>query len=176
MTMTITKMKSYRHCFNRGFGLMEILVASAIISASLFALAGTAQLAFRVIAENSNRVQAEFLAEEGLEVVRILRDSSWSSNIPPLSSGISYYPVFSSTSSTWMLASKDPGLIEGLFSRVAIFDDVYRRDSDDDIVASTSPDSNTLDEGTKQVTSRVSWQDDEKYVEFTTYITDMFSN
>jgi len=159
----------------KGFGLIEIIIASAIISASLVALAGVSQLAFRVILENTREKRAGFLAEENLEVVRILRDLSWSSNVAPRASEVTYYPVFDSALSTWSLSSTPPGLIDGMFLQTLVFGDVYRRNSDDDIVASTSPDSKTLDLDTKLVTSRVLWEEG-KEVELITYITNMFDN
>jgi len=159
----------------RGFGLVEVLVASAIISASLISLVAAGQIANRAVRESSERIQAQFLAEEGLETVRILRDESWLENLASLSSGTEYYPVFSTGTSVWSLALTDPGLIDGIFRRAIVFRDVYRRDSDDDIVASTSPEANTLDLGTREVISRVSW-DASRVVEFRTYITDMFEN
>jgi len=167
---------NYNLQYNRGFGLVEILVASAVISASLIALTAVALLSFRVIDGSVRETQAEFLTEEGLEVVRILRDISWSANIAPLTSGVAHYPTFNASGGTWTLVSTGADLIDGLFSRSIVFDDVYRKNIDDDIVASTSPEANTLDPGTKQVTSRVTWDNGEREIEFVTYITNLFQN
>ena len=161
---------------NRGFGLIEILVAAAIISASFISLIAIANSSFRLVSGNVYRVQAEFLAEEGVEAVRILRDESWSGNLSGVLEGTIYYPIFNILTSTWSITETDPGPIDDIFSRVLLFGDVYRRDSDDDIVALSSPDTKTLDVGTKLVTSRVSWNDGAKQVEFVTYITNMFQN
>lgn len=160
----------------RGFGLIEILVASAIISASFISLIAVANSSFRLVSGNVYRVQAEFLAEEGVEVVRILRDESWSGNLSGVLDGTIYYPIFNTSLSVWSITETDPGLIDGTFSRTLFFEDVYRRDSDDDIVALASPDTKTLDAGTKRVTSRVLWNGGDKQVEFVTYITNMFQN
>ena len=174
--MNFLQATSYKLQASNGFGLIEILVASAIISASFISLIAVANSSFRLVSGNVYRVQAEFLAEEGVEVARILRDESWSDNLSGVVDGTTYYPIFNALTSTWSITETDPGPIDDIFSRVLLFGDVYRRDSDDDIVAFSSPDTKTLDAGTKHVTSRVSWNDGAKQVEFVTYITNMFQN
>lgn len=159
----------------KGFGLIEVVIASAIISASLFALAGAAQIAFRVVSESVRKAQAEFLAEESIEVVRILRDTSWSSNIDPLTRNTTYYPLFTAGTATWLLTTTNPGSIDGVFDQTIIFEDVYRDDTSEDIVASTTPDA-MIDTGTKEVISRTTWEGGGKRVEMHTYITDMFGS
>lgn len=141
-----------------GFGILEFLIAAAIISGSLIALAGASQIAFRVVNDGVNRYDASLIAEEGLEVVRLLRDESWSENIDPALYDIAYFPTFNASSTTWMLASDDPGLIDNRFKRIVVFDEVYRRDIDDDIIDEESADQKTLDTGTRKVTSRVLWE------------------
>ena len=152
---------SYKLQARAGFGLIEVLIASAIISASLIALASVVQISFRISSETFKTTKAEFLAEEGLEVMLILRNDSWLSNISSLSTSTPYYPIFSTTTSSWEATSTNPGLIDGRYTRTITIEEVYRRDSDHDIVASTSPDTKTLDTGTIQVV---------------TYIADIFGN
>ncbi|MDP7648317.1 MAG: hypothetical protein QGI82_01305, partial [Candidatus Pacebacteria bacterium] len=71
-------------------------------------------------------------------------------------------------------ATTTSALIDNVFDRTITIVDVYRRDSDDDIIASTSPDSKTLDPNTVQVTASVSWDGDE--VNATTYFTNIFND
>jgi len=71
-------------------------------------------------------------------------------------------------------ATTTSALIDNVFDRTITIVDVYRRDSDDDIIASTSPDSKTLDPNTVQVTASVSWDEDE--VNATTYFTNIFND
>lgn len=162
----------------RGFGLIEILIATAIIGVALTALSGVIQSAFRVTDDDVLRVQAEFLAEEGLEVARLLRDSGWDSSIAPLVKGTVYFPVFDAVSGMWTLRTSDPGPIDGTFSRALVFEDVYRRDNDDDIVPFSDQSSKTLDQGTVGILSRVSWagRTGSSEVEEKTYLTDLFGN
>ena len=168
--------KTAHHRISRGFGLLEILVSSAIISASLVALVAVIQLSFNATEEALLKTQAEFLAEEGLEAVRILRDESWSTRIAPLANGTLYYPVFASSTSTWSLSGSDPGFLHNRFTRTIHFAAVCRKNADDDIIACSSADPHYTDAGTKEVTSRLTWGNSEKEVVFRGYITDLFSN
>src|SRR3989338_11000440 len=87
----------------KGFGLIEILIASAILSASLITLTASSQIAFRLMKDSLERTQAGFLAEESIEAVRILRDTSWSNNIEFLLTETMYYLTFSTTTSEWSI-------------------------------------------------------------------------
>jgi Tfp pilus assembly protein PilV len=162
-----------------GFGLVEIIIATAIIGATFFALAGVSQIAFRVVRQSTENARANFLLEEGLEAIRILRDTSWSANIASsTTAGITYYPTYSTTTDMWALSTTNPGAIDGFFTRAVNFNDVYRRNTDDDIVTATSTDPKTLDAGTREVTITVSWKIAiaTSSVKLTTYITDIFQN
>ncbi len=160
---------------SRGFGLIEILIASAIVSASLITLTATSQIAFRLTKESVERTQAGFLAEEAVEVTRVLRDASWSSYIAPLSPAVAYYPSFSATTSAWSFSTSTPSFIYGIFDRTVIFDDVYRRDADGEIVPPDSPDPKTIDPDTKKITARVEWGQG-KNISVATYFTNLFQN
>lgn len=158
----------------KGFGLVEIVVASAIVSVSLFALIGASQASFKAVDDSLMRRRAEFLAEEGIEAVKILRDSGWAANIDPLTSGTTYYPSFNSSTNTWALITTNPGAVDGIFTRTITFSDVYRKNSDQDIVDVAAPDPKTLDPGTLLVVSTASWEG--KEAEIRTYITNIFQN
>ena len=159
---------------NRGFGLVEIVVAAAIVSVSLFALIGASHASFRAIDDSLMKRRAEFLAEEGIEAIKILRDNGWAANIDPTTSGTTYYPSFNSSTNTWSLTTSNPGAVDGIFTRTIIFSDVYRKNSDQDIVDVSAPDPKTIDPETLLVTSNVSWEN--KNAEIKTYITDIFNN
>lgn len=165
--------KGNKRNLQKGFGIIEILVATTVITISLVSLMNVIRVSTSVSSESFRKIKAEFLAEEGIEVVKILRDDSWASNISTLTSGTTYYPVFNIASSTWSLSTSSPGVIDNIYDREIIFSDVYRRDSDDDIIDESSSDAKTLDIGTKKITSRVSWGD-LKQLEFVTYIADIF--
>lgn len=150
---------------------MEIIIGTSIISMSLVGIITAFNLFMRVGLANTEKIQATYILEEGIEAFRYIRDGGWTANIDPLSVGASYYMVFDG--SEWE-ATTTQSLIDNIFNRTVTLADVYRRDSDDDIVASTSPDSKTLDPNIKQVTVEVAW--DGKEVKATTYFTNIFNN
>ncbi len=163
--------------FTKGFGLVEIVVAAAVIAVTFFALTAGVRMSFKGLQESAEEAQANFLLEETVEVVRSLRDESWGGYIVPVATSTTYYPVFSN--GRWSLVSTDPGLIDGTFTRAVVFEDVWRRNTDDDIVDSTSPDPKTFDPGTKRMTARVTWggaSGAARSREFVTYIANIFGN
>ncbi len=62
---------------NRGFSLVEVLLASALLSLFLTAFVGAFIYGQESTALAGARVRATFLAEEGLEAARSLRDSDF---------------------------------------------------------------------------------------------------
>ncbi len=167
-------MKKLGH--KKGLGLIEIVVGTAIISLSLVGLVTAFNVFIRTGLSNTNKIQATYIMEEGLEAVRYLRDAGYSANISSLTSGTSYYLLFDG--SDWS-ATTTQTLIDSRFDRIVTIADVYRRDSDDDIVASTSPDSKTLDSNTIQATVTVSWDSSgsvSEEISAVEYLTDFYDN
>lgn len=150
---------------------MEIIIGTTIISLSLVGLITSFNLFVRTGLANTQKVQAVYILEESIEAFRYIRDDGWTANISTLSKNVSYNLAFDG--SNWE-ATTTSALIDNVFDRTITIVDVYRRDSDDDIIASTSPDSKTLDPNTVQVTASVSWDGDE--VNATTYFTNIFND
>ena len=171
MQNILTKHKNIHHHYSSGFGLIEIIIGVSIISLSLVGIVTAFNLFMRTGLTNTEKIQATYILEEGVKAFRHIRDSGWLSNIDTLARGIPYYMVFDG--SGWE-ATTTQSLIDNIFDRTVTIEDVYRRDSDNDIVASTSLDSNTLDPNTKQITAKVLW--DGKKVNMTTYFTNIFNN
>lgn len=157
----------------RGFSLVEILVAVAVLLASFVSVLTAFQVAARHGRGTIEQVQGAALAEEGIETITALRDSGWN-NLSSLAVGTAYNLVFNGTA--WA-TTQTPQMIDGVFLRTVVLNDVYRRTSDQDIVASSSPDAKAIDMGTKKITVRVSWatttpQTVERVME--TYLTNLF--
>ena len=152
---------------NKGFMMVEVIVASSIILVSVLAAMSVAQRSIIVSRQASHTSQAAFLLEEGAESVRILRDNSWT-NISSLNSDTTYYPVFSSN--TWTL-STSPSFV-GIFTRSINIENVNRNASTQDI-----SDSGVNDPGTKLITVTVSWTEGGQTITKTLpfYIADIFS-
>lgn len=157
----------------RGFGLLEIIIAVSIISATIFSLSFVFLIAGKLEVESLNKIRANFIAEEGLEALRFLRDKSWSDNLSAPAPGTTYYLSFNAVSSLWSINTSGPGLVDNLFSRKVTVENVYRNSSDD-IVSSGG----TLDPDTKKFNVSVEWQERSAAlaVNISTYLSDIFDN
>lgn len=133
-----------------GFGMLEIVIGAALISVSLFGVVAVSGASLKATENATRNIQAAFLLEEGMEVMRFLRDSGWDANIAPLNTGVYYYLNFSA--GIWATTSSQVLDIDGIFERTFIISDVYRN-VDDDIVTSGG----TIDPNTKKITFSVSW-------------------
>ena len=161
----------YKSKYSKGMGLIEIIIGTSIISLSMVGLIAAFNLFIDAGLKNTAKIQAVYLLEEGAEAIRYMRDSGWTANIDSLSKNSKYYLALES--SGWE-ATTTPVLIDDMFNRTFKIYDVYRRDSDSDIVASTSPDSKTIDQNTVEIWISVVWDDEE--VNSTTYLTNIFNN
>jgi len=152
----------------KGFMIIEVLVAASIIAMSVLAASNVAQKSVNVSRQAFHSAQAAFLLEEGAEAVRIYRDNAWS-NISGMTIGSDYYASFSG--GTWIF-STTPSTIDR-FTRKIVVSDVYRDSTSQDIVSSGG----VLDTGTKFVTITVSWYQGSVLVSKTLqfYLADIFS-
>jgi Tfp pilus assembly protein PilV len=134
---------------NKGFMIIEILIAISIITASILATMAVAQKSVYISRQSLHATQAAFLLEEGAEAMRLIRDDAWS-NISSLSLATEYFLVFDG--STWSL-SPTPASIGG-FTRTVRLSGVERDDTTKNITGSGSNDPET-----KLVTVEVSWNE-----------------
>lgn len=132
-----------------GIALVEVLVASSLISITTLAVIFSAQKGLTLSSRALHEVQAAYLLEEGAEAVKTIRDTNWTT-ISNLSLATNYYLSFDTITNTWSL-STTPNTIDSVFTRTIVLDSVYR-DSNDDIASS-----GTLDTRTKKVTVNISW-------------------
>ena len=154
----------------RGFALEEVLVATAIILVFVTALSGAYSLYVRAAFASLHKVQSALLAEEGIEVVKLLRDSSWSLNMAPLSNSTPYYLVFSG--GTWK-ATTTKTLVDGVFDRSFTVENVYRNLSIDIVDKG-----GTLDSGTRLIMVSEAWLNHGATTtkSISTYVTNLFAN
>jgi len=152
---------------NRGFGLIEIIIGSAILATSLLGISSYYQQSLKVSRTTAQTVQTSLLLEESLEVAKFFRDTSWT-NISAPATGTTFYLSFNGTN--WATSTTNT-YIDGTFERTIRLDDVYR-DGTDDIVSTGG----TLDVGTRKVTATVSWWDHTATTTRTiaTYLTNIF--
>ncbi|HAU40296.1 MAG: hypothetical protein UV80_C0001G0054 [Candidatus Peregrinibacteria bacterium GW2011_GWF2_43_17] len=64
----------------KGFTLVEVLIAVAVLATTLTAMATLVIVTMRANQANMNTLQAYYLAEQGIEAMRNTRDSNWLQN------------------------------------------------------------------------------------------------
>jgi len=62
---------------NKGFTVLELLAAILVISIGILTAYSVTQRIFAQTIDSANRIQAAYLAKEGIEVVRNIRDTNW---------------------------------------------------------------------------------------------------
>lgn len=156
----------------KGFTIIEIILGIAMITVFLVSNSYYYKKLLDASQETTRNIQSGFLLEEGIEVAKLMRDTSWSANIAPLTLGAQYY--FRWTGTAWE-ATTTPQIVETVFTRTFSASAV-NRDGTDNIVTSGG----VVDSGTKKIRVDVSWiskgnrATSTKSVE--TYITNLFSN
>lgn len=134
------------HAALRGMGVVEVVIGAAIVTLVLsFSIAAVNQF-FIIGKKNADRVAATYLAQEGVEAARFMRDASWASVASVPVDTPRYFDITSSAISI----TATPEVI-GAFERTVFIRNVYRANAGDDIVPSTSAVGKTLDPETKLV-------------------------
>ncbi|MBI3630975.1 MAG: hypothetical protein HY221_01415 [Candidatus Sungbacteria bacterium] len=172
MSYAFAKNPDKKQYAQAGFGLVEIVIVTTLISGALFGFAQAGWVSVRLLASERDRLEATLLAREALEAARAMRDESWAANIawrtsaPLASPSLRYYPVIQN--SKWILATTSPGLVNGVYNRFVKFERVSR-DSQDRIVSTGGSD----DPGTRKVTASAT--SSTVAVTLATYMTDFQS-
>jgi Tfp pilus assembly protein PilV len=138
----------------KGSGLVEILVAVFIFTLILTSLITASNLYLSGSEESLKIAEGAYIAQEGVEAVKIMRDVNWT-NISSLTNDSKYYFVFDTSSSTnniWKATTTASYENMNSFLRSFKVSAVYR-DSNGDIASSGS-----LDQYTKKVVVSVSWK------------------
>ena len=153
----------------KGFTLLEILIGTSIITASFLGVLTVFDRLTKTSQEMVYLTQANFLLEEGLEVVRIWRDNGWA-NLGNWPAGTNYYLIW--TGSQWATSTQNT-FLDNKFERKIKLVSVSRDNSSDDITSSGGTD----DPGTKLVTMSVAWSNGVATTTKTisTYLTNFFN-
>ncbi|MEK7182161.1 MAG: hypothetical protein AAB679_00140 [Patescibacteria group bacterium] len=154
----------------KGVGLVEMVVGLSVFIFIVLSFI----ISFNYFIKNSllgiKTVQSYFLAEEGLEAIKSMRNNSWATNINQLVSGQEYYFYFNG--SKWE-STTTPSMIDNFFTRKFIAENIYR-DTNGDI--STS---GTHDSGSKKITVFISYTINNNVVKtenLSTIVTNIFGN
>lgn len=146
--------------------MIEIIIVIAVILISAEGFIQIQRASAKLLRSTRENMEATFVAEEGVEAMRAVRDESWS-NISTLADDTNYYPVVQN--SKWSLNISVPPLVNGKYNRVVYFNQVFR-DAQDKIAVSGTPDAET-----RKVTVVVSWTGESggnKQIILNTYLTD----
>jgi len=162
--------KNFSSQKNKGFSLLEIVIASAILLLVTVTVFSSFATALSVSSKNTASLQAAFLLEEGHEALRNMRDWGYSTYIGSLSNNTPYRLAWESNH--WM-ATTSTALIDGKFDRTFTLNTV-NRDASHNIVASGG----SVDANSKKVTVSVSWRSGNSTTTRTmeSYVSNIFSN
>lgn len=134
---------------HRGITIVEVIIGVAIMALIVAFISYTITLFVQSSDGALKRTQALYLAEEGIEIMRYLRDSDWNTLDSELTNDTTYYLDVATTT---LATTTTPELIDDTYTRSFELTEV-RRDGDDDIVDSGG----TIDDGSRYVTFSVSW-------------------
>ncbi len=153
----------------RGSGIVEVIVGLAIVLTGVFALLKTYNYYLSFALGHKYDTRATFLAEEGIEVVKLLRDKGFAAKIVTLNVGVTYSLGF--VNSFWE-STTTRKYVDGIFDRTFVLGDVYRNPTDD-ISAS-----GVLDPDTKKVTVSIAYRANNSTTtkSISAYITNIFNN
>lgn len=131
---------------SKGVSIVEILVVVAVLGSTLASLLGLANFSLGASVLSRQTSQAAALAQEGMEVVRSIRDNAGWNQVTNGSHGLS------ANDAGWSFLGTADNI--DIFSRTVLIEDV-QRDAEDNIVSSGG----TNDLNTKKATVTVSWQE-----------------
>jgi Tfp pilus assembly protein PilV len=157
--------------YQSGISLVEVVVGAAIITSFLLAALVAFQSGLILNGRNVRLAQATFLAEEGVEALKLMRDTSYSTKVAALSAGTTYYLEFAG--GTWLATTTNVYPSVG-FERRFVLSAVSRDNSTKDIVTSGG----SVDASTTKAVVTVAWREGTGTTtrSISTYITNLFSN
>jgi len=135
----------------KGFTVIEILVGVSLLALIVIFTTHSLTLHFASGALVQQKTKALYLAEEGQEILRYLRDEDWNA-ITDLTADTQYY--FAVATST-VATTTSLELIDTRYTRSFVLREAYR-DANDDLVASTTGGS-SIDTGSYIAEVSVVW-------------------
>ncbi len=138
---------------SKGVTLIEVAIGVSILSIVVIMLIHSMTLFLDTRGEILRKEKALFLTEEGIEMMRYIRDEDWNVLSTDLSSDTIYYFDVSASRVGTTTAQE---VVDSSYYRQFELHDVYRDNTSDDIVASTSG-SSYVDTGSKELVVRVGY-------------------
>lgn len=134
----------------RGVTLIEVIVAISLIAIIVIVVGLSVTTYVTAREQLLNDLKAMYLAEEGYEIIRALRDEDWNIIDSFVVGNVNYLKISPSD----IDVGGGPELIDGQFSRSFVVQPVARN-ANDDIVSSTTPGS-VIDTGAREIHVSVS--------------------
>lgn len=137
---------------NRGFLLLEALLAVVVLSMVVFSLFSMVGFLQRKTTSSSFESRAALLVQEGTEIAHTFLLSNWS-----IADG-AYAPVFVADNNSWELEAGADTELESLYTRVIHVSRVCRNPNNGDIIdeGKTSC-SGVIDPYLRRITTEVEW-------------------
>ncbi len=136
--------------YKKGITLVEVLIASSIIALSMIYITSVYGNLLKLSLENTDKVQAVFILDEGVEAVKTMRNFAWST-VASSTVGTTYYLTWQN--SRWQ-STTTPNTIDSKFTRKFTVQNVYRDATTLNIVTSGG----VLNHDTKLINMDVSWR------------------
>jgi type II secretory pathway pseudopilin PulG len=133
-----------RRSAQSGVTLVEVVIGIGIISVSLVAIGLSINTYVAARSALLNNLKATYLAEEGYEIIRAVRDTNWNTIDALTANGTYYLDVSGATPAI----TTSPEIIDTNFRRSFVLRAIYRNGSDD-IVSSTTVGA-VIDDGSRQ--------------------------
>lgn len=134
---------------NKGVSLIEVIIASSIISLFMISISSVYGNFLQLSLENTYKTQAVFLLDEGVEAMKTIRGYSWVS-IASSTVNTDYYIVWQDNK--WQ-STTTANIIDNIFVRKYTVDNVYRDPSNLNIVYTGG----VLDTNSRIINMDVSW-------------------
>jgi hypothetical protein len=135
--------------FKKGISLVEVIIASSIIGLSMIYISNVYGNFLTLSLENTDKVQAVFLLDEGVEAIKTMRNYAWST-IGSSTPEVDYYLIWQDD--RWQ-STTTLTFIDNKFIRKYKVVDVYRDPSTLNIVNTGG----TLNPDSKIINIDISW-------------------
>lgn len=122
----------------QGVALIEIIVGIAVLAVILVTISLSITTYVNARGELLTQAKTTYLAEEGVEIMRAIRDEDWNDITAETVDTVRYLDVTDTT----LAIGGTPEVIDTDYSRSVVLRELYRN-SDDDVVPSTAPGAST---------------------------------
>lgn len=144
----------------KGQAMLEVVITISILIGVIMGLVVLSTSVFSLSKKSVNETQAAYLAQEGFEAIRKIRDLNWD-DIGTLDENQNYYLSYDTETKTWSLTTT-PSNIDG-YERIIQAANALREDvnvnGEIDGADPINPNGTLIDTDTKKIVITISWID-----------------